>query len=307
VSGLFGASFRTRGEDLAMRVAVTGTNGQVGSVLSKLLQTQGHEVKALAKPNGDITDRKAVMNFAESFRPEIIFHPAAYTHVDNCESQPEIAYSVNALGTQNLALACAKTNATLLYISTNCVFDGSQPHPYEYWEYDQTNPNSVYGKSKLAGEWYVQNLLNKFYIVRTSWVFGNKPEIGKVNFVKRMLEIADEKGATAVVDDEYSKPTYAPDLAEAVCQLATTSAYGIYNLSNEGCASRFEYAAEIFRLSGRANIEQKRVKLADFKRPAPPLYNTPLKNFAAKSVGITLRSWQTALQDYLESENLIKK
>jgi dTDP-4-dehydrorhamnose reductase len=289
-----------------MRVAVTGTRGQVGSALFNLLQKQGHEVKALAKPDGDITNRQAILEFSTSFKPDIIFHPAAYTHVDNAESQPEQAYSVNALGTQYLALAAAKANATLIYVSTNCVFDGSQPYPYEYWEYDLPNPNSVYGKSKLAGEWYVQNLLEKFYIVRTSWVFGNKPEPGKVNFVRRMLEIADEKGATAVVDDEYSKPTFAPDLAAALLQLAATESYGIYNLSNEGVTSRFEYAAEIFRLSGRNQIEQKRLKLADFKRPAPPLYNTSLKNFAAANLAIKLRTWQEALQEYLETDGLIK-
>lgn len=287
-----------------MRVAITGTNGQLGSALQRLLSREGsHEILSLNRPNGDITDRRKVLRAIGAFQPEIVLHPAAYTYVDNCETYPETAYRVNALGTQNVALACAANDATLVYVSTNCVFDGLKTEPY--WEFDTPNPTSVYGRSKLAAEWYTQNLLNKFYIARVSWVFGVKPDMGRGNFVTRMLQLADERGSLAVVDDEISNPTYAPDIAAALLELSKTEAYGLYHLVNEGPASRFEFTQEILRLSGRTNTELKPIKLADFKRPTPPLYRSALKNFCAAELGIRLRPWQEALSEYLQEQDLI--
>lgn len=287
-----------------MRIAITGTNGQLGSALHRLLVAEGsHEILTLTRPNGDITDRRKVMRAIGAFQPEVVLHPAAYTYVDNCETDPEMAYRVNALGTQNVALACAASDAALVYVSTNCVFDGLKNDLY--WEFDTPNPTSVYGRSKLAGEWYTQSLLNKFYIARVSWVFGDKPDKGRGNFVTRMLELADERGSLSVVDDEISNPTYAPDIAAALIQLIKTEAYGIYHIVNEGPASRYEFTQEILRLSGREHVELKPIKLADFKRPTPPLYRSALKNFCAAELGIKLRPWQEALAEYLQEQKLI--
>jgi dTDP-4-dehydrorhamnose reductase len=241
-----------------------------------------------------------VRRLVGSFQPDLILHPAAYTYVDQCESDPGTAYRINALGTQNLALAAAQLNTALLYVSTNTVFDGHKATPY--YEYDTPNPESVYGRSKLAGEEYVKILLNRFYIVRTSWVFGPRPTEGKLNFVRRMLQLGDERGAVTVVDDEISKPTYAPDLAAAIWQLAQTEAYGLYHLSNEGQASRFEFAQEIFRQAGRTQVQVTPSKLADFPRPTPPLYQSALHNFAAATnLDIRLRPWQEGLEEYLRT------
>ncbi len=284
-----------------MRIVVTGTNGQVGSALLKVLQAEGsHEIKAITRENCDIGDRVMVRRLLGSFQPELVLHPAAYTYVDQCETEPETAYRVNALGTQNMALAAAQVGAAMLYISTNAVFDGRKASPY--YEYDTPNPESVYGRSKLAGEEHVKTLLNRFYIVRTSWVFGPRPTEGKLNFVRRMLQLGDERGAVAVVDDEISKPTYGPDLAAALWQLAQTEAYGLYHLSNEGPASRLEFAQEIFRQAGRDRVKVTPSKLADFPRPTPPLYQSALHNFAAATnLGIRLRPWQEALEEYLRT------
>ena len=283
-----------------MRVIITGTNGQVGSALVKLLADDGeHEIASISRDNCDISDRVMVRRFIASFQPDVVLHPAAYTYVDQAESEPEAAYRVNALGTQNLALACGQTGAALLYVSTNCVFDGLKTDPY--YEYDTPNPTSVYGKSKLAGEEYVKTLLNRYYIVRTSWVFGDKPTAGKVNFVRRMLQLGDERGTVAVVDDEIGNPTYAPDLAASIWQLAQTEAFGTYHLTNAGVTSRYDFAAEIFRQAGRDKMVVNRSKLADYPRPTPPLYQSALHNFAAATnLGLTMRSWQDALAEYLK-------
>lgn len=284
-----------------MRIVVTGTNGQVGSALVKLLQAEGgHEIKTITRDNCDICDRVMVRRLVGSFRPDLILHPAAYTYVDQAESDPETCYRVNALGTQNLALAAANNDAALLYVSTNTVFDGRKPTPY--YEYDTPNPESVYARSKLAGEECVKTLLRRFYIVRTSWVFGPRPTEGKLNFVRRMLQLGDERGAVSVVDDEISNPTYAPDLAAAIWDLARTEAYGLYHLPNENPASRFEFAQEIFRLARRDRVKVTPSKLADFPRPTPPLYQSALHNFAAATnLGIRLRPWQEALVEYVKT------
>ncbi len=282
-----------------MRIVVTGTNGQLGSALVSLLENEGdHAVAQISRESCDISDRVMVRRFINSFQPDVVLHAAAYTYVDQAEHEPEAAYKVNALGTQNIALACGQTGAAMLYVSTNCVYDGLKPTPY--YEYDLPNPTSVYGRSKLAGEEYVKTLLNRYYIVRTSWVFGEKPTAGKINFVRRMLQLGDERGAVSVVDDEISNPTFAPDLAEAIWQLAQTEAYGTYHLMNEGATSRYDFAAEIFRLTGREAVQMSRSKLADFPRPTPPLYQSALHNFAASTnLDIRLRPWQEALAEYL--------
>lgn len=286
-----------------MKIVVTGANGQLGSALAQLINERGRdELKVFAKPEGDITDRAAVTRLFSEWKPEVVLNAAAYTLVDQAELDPAAAYRVNALGTQNLALACAAADIPFVHVSTNCVFDGNKPDPY--YEYDAVNPTSVYGRSKLAGEMYAQALHRKSYIVRTSWVFGPKPN-GESNFVTKILKVADERGAASVVDDEISNPTYAPDLAAALLELVETDAYGLYHLMNEGAASRYSYAAEIFRQTNRGHIEIKPMKLADFKRPTPPLYQSALHNFAAaENLGLRLRPWQEALAEYVKLRKL---
>jgi dTDP-4-dehydrorhamnose reductase len=247
----------------------------------------------LNRPEHDLSKPEAIMQAITLLDLDLVVHCAAYTNVDGAESEPDAAYGVNALGTRNVALACAQGNVPLIYISTNMVFDGTKGSPYT--EYDTPNPNGVYATSKRAGELYVEHLLSRFYIVRTSWLYGKEGD----SFVHKIVRAADSRGALGVVADEIATPTYVEDLAAALLQLGNTGLYGWYNLVNEGECSRFEYAREIMRLTGREHVPVTPTSLSDYVRPAPtPQYST-LHNFVGAEAGIKLRSWQDALADYL--------
>jgi len=220
------------------------------------------------------------------------------TNVDGCARDPDAAYRINALGTQNVALACQQVGSVMLYISTNEVFDGAQTEPY--LEFDTPHPINTYARSKLAGEIIVRDLLTRFYIVRTAWLYGQ----GGNHFVRKMIRLADEQGRLCVVIDEVSSPTYAEDVARGIRQLVRTGAFGVYHFVNEGLASRFEFAREILQRSGRGHVPIEPITLADFSRPSTPPPYTPLRNFCGAALGITFRPWQDALAEYLASHDL---
>ncbi len=226
-----------------MRIAITGSAGQLGQALQKVLS--GEELLLIDLPEYDITDYTQLYPAIVDFRPHVVIHAAAFTDVDGCELKPDIAYRVNALGTQNVALACLGCNAAMVYISTDYVFDGTKNEPY--WEWDHPNPQSVYARSKLAGEYYTQTLLHKFYIVRTAWLYSRTG----TNFVKKVLQLADQHDKLYFVTDEVGSPTYAPDLAAALHKLIAHPLYGVYHLTNSGVCSRYEWAKAILELAGR--------------------------------------------------------
>jgi len=244
----------------------------------------------------DITDLAATKRAIANFAPDIVIHAAAMTHVDECALHPEQAYRVNALGTRNVALACQATGATLAYISTNEVFNGFKTEPY--WEYDLPDPINAYGRSKLAGEWFTQTLLQRFYIIRTAWLYSRSG----ANFLHKILRLADERGALQVVTDEVSSPTYAPDLAQAIAQLIRTGCYGIYHLVNEGACSRFALARRALELTGRQHVTIQPISRFQYRRPSTPPAYTALRNFAGAELGIRLRPWEEALSDFLKHE-----
>ena len=275
-----------------MKILLTGHKGQLGRTLLPLLTA--HDVFGLDLPEHDITDRGALLTLARDFRPDLILHPAALTNVDGCARDPALAYRVNGMGTQNVALAAAAVDAEMLYVSTNEVFDGRTTEPYHEWA--ATNPINAYGRSKQAGEWYTQHLLTRFYIVRTAWLYA----AGGRNFPHRIIELADERGSLNVVTDEVGNPTYVIDMARALVALLETHAYGIYHLVNEGIASRYEFAQEILRLSGRAHIPLAPITSADFQRASTPPPYAPLANTAAVALGTRLRPWQDALAEFLQ-------
>jgi dTDP-4-dehydrorhamnose reductase len=276
-----------------MRIAITGSRGTLGTALEQQGRLAGHTMLGLNRPDHDLTDLEAITRGVAETAPDVVIHPAAYTDVDGCELHPATAYTVNGLGTRNMALACAAQGVPLVYISTNCVFDGAADRPYREW--DLRRPISVYGASKYAGEQYVESLLTRFYIVRISWLYGHTGN----HFVHKIVKAADSRGALGVVADEISTPTYADDLAEALLQLVQRPTYGWYHLVNGGGASRMEYAAKIMELTGRAHIPITPMALKDFVRPSRPPPYSVLQNTVGAADGIVLRPWEAALADYI--------
>lgn len=272
-----------------MRVIITGASGQLGQALYKQMSAQGFELIDIPDfPDIDISDHSIVPMLTD-LQPELVIHCAALTNVDACAKDPDAAFAVNAFGTQNVAHACLRCNAEMVYISTNEVFNGRGDRPY--LESDSPQPVNPYGSSKRAGEQMAAHYLKEgLYIVRTAWLFG-----GGHMFPEKIIAAAANNGALRVVTDEVSNPTYAVDLAEAVVRLVQTHVYGIYHFTNSGYCSRFELAQEILRLSGRSHVPIEPVTLADYPRPSvvPPF--TPLANLRGAEIGITLRPWQAAL------------
>ncbi len=276
-----------------MRLFITGAKGQLG----RTLQTHfaNDTVLPADLPECDITDRACLAQAVGQFEPDVVIHAAAMTDVDGCARDPDAAYRVNALGTQNVALACQSAGCPMLYISTNEVFDGRKTEPY--LEFDATNPINAYGRSKLAGEAIVRDLLTRFYIVRTAWLYGQAGN----HFVHKIIRRADEQGRLRVVADEVGSPTYAQDLASGVRRLVQTGAFGVYHFVNDGVASRYDLARQIMQLCGRGHVPVEPITLAEFTRPSTPPPYTPLRNFCGAAQGITFRPWQAALAEYLSA------
>lgn len=276
-----------------MRVFITGIRGQLGQSLRRALAD--HELSGIDLPECDITDRPSIESAIVAAAPEVVIHCAAMTDVDGCARDPQAAYRVNGLGTQNVALACQRTDAALLYLSTNEVFDGTAGRPY--LEFDAPNPVNPYARSKVAGEWYTRHLPARFYVVRTSWLYAP----GGRNFSNphRIVQLADERGRLRVVTDEVSSPTCATDLAQAVGQLISSGQYGVYHFVNEGACSRFDYVREVLRLAGRAALPVEPTTLAAYQRDSTPPRYAPLANVAGAAIGIRLRPWQEAVAEFI--------
>jgi dTDP-4-dehydrorhamnose reductase len=279
-----------------MRIVITGHKGQLGKSLRGALK--GEALFGLDLPQHDVTDRQAVAQAMADFAPQVVIHAAAMTNVDGCERDPDAAYRINGLGAQNVALACQRCGAAMVYVSTNEVFDGTKGEPY--LEFDQTNPINAYGRSKLAGEFFTRTLSHRFYIVRTAWLYAQ----GGDNFVTKIIHAAGERGELRVVADEISSPTYAPDLAEAIARLIRTDHYGIYHFTNEGVCSRYDFAVKILELAGRGHIPVHPITSDQYARASTPPPYAPIRNFcAATALGITLRPWEEALQAYFDVNN----
>jgi dTDP-4-dehydrorhamnose reductase len=277
-----------------MRIVVTGHKGQLGTALQKVLA--GEELLRLDLPEHDITDPDSTIGIIVDYQPDAVIHGAAMTNVDGCEQEPEMAFRVNVLGTQNIALACGQCGAAMVHVSTNDIFDGKLGRPY--YEWDTPSPQSVYARSKAAAEFYVRTLLKRFYIVRTAWLYAR----GGNNFVTKIIAAADKLGALRVVTDEVSAPTYAPDLAEAIARLIHTDYYGIFHFANSGTCSRYDWACKILELSGRGHVPVEPITADQWSRAAPPPLYAPILNFTGAALGIKLRPWEEAVQEYFAGD-----
>lgn len=282
-----------------MIVLVTGAGGQLGHDMVSVLEGGGHTAIATDRESLDITDLDACLKRLAEERPDVVVHCAAHTAVDQAESDVDAAYAINAAGTRNMVVASEKIGAKFCYISTDYVFDGNSAVPYV--EYDNTNPQSVYGKSKRAGEMLVQSLSSHYYIVRTSWVYG----LNGNNFVKTMLKLGKEKPELKVVHDQKGSPTYTVDLASFLLELIQTEKYGIYHASNTGECTWYEFAQAIFAdaeeiLGDQYDVRVEACTTDDFPRPAPRPRNSVMEHMSIRTNGLQdLRPWREALQAFL--------
>lgn len=272
---------------------IIGSEGMLGHDLVDVLSIK-HEVTTTTIDTLDITDIEKTIKTVKRNNPDVLIHAAAFTDVDGSESNPDLAYKVNAIGTRNVAVACREADCAMVYICTDYVFDGTNTKPY--YEYDQTKPLGVYGKTKHLGEVYLRDILNKFYIIRTAWLYGYHGP----NFVSTMLKLAETNDEISVVNDQFGSPTYTVDLANAIATIIKRPSYGIYHITNSENCSWYDFAKEIFK-QANIKVNLKPVSTEEFPRPAPRPRFSVLKNYNWEMEGYPkIRSYKEALKDYIK-------
>ena len=274
-------------------ILITGILGQLGYDLSKELTKRGVEFVAPSLEELELTTEDGAKNFILDKKPETVVHCAAYTAVDKAESEAELALTVNGFGTRWVAEACREVGAKMIYISTDYVFGGDGHTPYEV--HDEKKPVNVYGRSKLLGEDAVSMVLEKYFIVRTSWVFG----INGNNFIKTMLRLGETKKKLNVVNDQIGSPTYTVDLARLLADMAATEKFGVYHATNEGFCSWAEFAREIFK-QAKLDVEVDGIPTVEYPTPARRPFNSRLSKKSLDEAGFNrLPTWEDALERYL--------
>ena len=276
-----------------MKILITGAQGQLGTELRHLLDARGITYRATDAKDLDITDEAAVNQYFADYQPDVVYHCAAYTAVDKAEDEAKaLNQLVNVDGTRNLAKAAAKVDATLVYISTDYVFDGDSKEIYTVD--DQPVPRNEYGRAKYEGEQQVQKYLKKYYIIRTSWVFG---EYGH-NFVYTMLNLAKTHQELTVVDDQYGRPSWTKTLAEFMTFAVDQHLdYGIYHLSNDNSCNWYEFASAIL---ADKDVTVKPVSSAEYPQKAWRPRHSILDLSKTKATGFEIPTWQDALKDFLK-------
>ena len=278
-----------------IKIWITGANGQIGTAINEVLDPLEAEIFNTDKEELDITDTEEVLNFGEKNRPDVISNCAGIVDLNLCEKEPELAYRVNALGARNLSLVARKVGSKMVQLSTDDVFDGLSKTPYS--EFDDTNPKTVYGKSKCAGENYVKEFTHKHFIIRSNWVFGKGN-----NFVNRVLEAADQGRALAVAEDQYGSPTSAKDLARIILHLIRTNEYGTYHATCQGVCNRYEFAKEILRLAGKEEqLNPVPTSQSDLSS-ARPAYAV-LDNFILRIIDVyEMPGWKDSLEEFMKEK-----
>ncbi len=281
-----------------LTLLVVGYTGMLGSDLYSMSQNK-YNVIGLSSKDLDITNFEDVKNKINEIKPDIVVNCAAYTNVDGCEENINLAFEVNGVGVRNLAIASSNVNAKFVHISTDYVFDGETEK--DLLEYDLVNPLSIYGKSKLMGEEMVKQFSNKFFILRVQWLYGKNGN----NFVKTMLKLGNERDSLMVVDDQIGSPTYTKDVCKTILEVVETEKYGIYHVSNNAKVSWYDFAKKIFELAN-VEIEVKPCTTAEFPRPAHRPKYSVMNNLMLELNGFEkLRNYEDALIEYLKEEDVI--
>lgn len=277
-----------------MKILVTGAGGNLGR---RLVSEMGARNEILAKTHHDldISDLDAVRSASREFQPEIILNAAAFTAVDRCEEEIDLAYSVNAIGARNLAIAANESSATLVHYSTDFVFDGTRTDP-PYREYDEVNPLSVYGKSKYSGEVEVRQIAHAFLILRVAWLYG----AGGWNFSDWVVEQIGQGKRIRIVTDQFGSPTWVGDVVAQTRHLLDRGGRGLYHSVNTGSCSRYEWAIEAALIAGFDTDGIEPITSAEFPQKAPRPKYSVLDNFALRAQGLeVMRPWRNALKDHL--------
>jgi dTDP-4-dehydrorhamnose reductase len=282
-----------------MKIAVIGSNGQLGHDVVRSFAEYGDEVCALTHDDIELSSPESVVGCLKAADPEVVVNTAAMHHVEACEQNPDRARQVNVLGAQNLAIATRDLGSVLIHISTDYVFDGTKGSPYV--ESDEARPLNVYGKTKLEGEHLVQNINPRHYVLRTAALYGTYPcrAKGGQNFVDIMLRLARERGRVRVVDNEFTSPTATVDLARQIIALSRSQAYGLYHATAEGTCSWYEFARAIFSATG-VSVSLETASAAEFpaKVTRPPY--SVLENRGLKTRNLNrFRPWEQGLHTYL--------
>jgi dTDP-4-dehydrorhamnose reductase len=283
-----------------MKIAVIGANGQLGSDICRVYREKSYNVIELNHDILDITNKEQCQKILSDIRADILINTAAMHNVEACEDNPLKAFEINGVGVRNLAILSQQLGFVLVHISTDYVFDGRKKAPYN--EDDCPMPLNVYGNTKLAGEIFVRIMAEKFFILRVSGLFGRFPCRAKkgMNFVKLMLKLAKERGHVRVVDDEILSPTYTLDIAEQLEKLTRTENWGLYHVVSDGECSWYEFAQEIFQLSG-VHVKLEVADPGEFPSKAPRPKYSALENLALKKIGLNrMPHWRESLKRYLE-------
>lgn len=274
-------------------ILVTGSTGQLGSDVVKELLKRGYSTLSPNRSEFNLCSEDSIRNYILNSNCEAIVHCAAYTQVDKAEDEKDLCIKINATATKHIAKCAKILDIPMIYISTDYVFDGTKDG--EYTENDETNPINIYGESKLAGEKYVQEILDKYYIVRTSWVFN----INGKNFIETMLRLSKTNNQLSIVNDQIGSPTYTKDLSRLLVDMLETSKYGLYHATNEGYCSWYEFADTIFKLAN-INIDIKAINSNEYASRAKRPLNSKLSKDKLIEYGFKpLPHWEDALKDYL--------
>lgn len=277
-----------------MKILVTGVKGQLGYDVVQEGESRGLDMFGTDVDNMDITNAGQVKQVIEAYKPDAVIHCAAYTAVDAAEDNQELCRKINVDGTRNIAEVCKDMDIPMMYFSTDYIFDGQGEN---FWkEDDPKNPLNVYGQTKYEGELAVQELIDKHFILRISWVFG----VNGNNFIKTMLRVGPQRGEVGVVADQIGSPTYTYDLAKLVIDMIQTDKYGAYHVTNEGICSWYEFACEIFKQAG-LDVKVNPLTTAEYPAKAARPFNSRMSKDKLINAGFKmLPGWQDALGRYLE-------